>query len=150
MLCNTIFASVQTSTRPRVKNSQRNLDESFLYDTGAQRTCMPFNAFKRIHWPEFLKKTKQIHENLNIKDAGGNDLGYKGTFLVEMEIFGRQVEHIVSVGRVTILLLHILCTAVNKHKSIETKTKTQQNREVTEMLQISCSKKEKYHRISTN
>ena len=111
-----------------MKVSQRNINESFLYDTGAQRTCMPFNAFKRIHGPESLKKTKQIHENLNIKDAGGNDLGCKGTFLVEMEIFGRQVEHIVSVGRVTILLLHILCTAVNKHKSIVTKTKTQQNR----------------------
>ena len=37
--------------------------------------CMPFKAFKRIHGPESLKKTKQLHENLNIKDAGGNDLG---------------------------------------------------------------------------
>ena len=36
---------------------------------------MPFKAFKRIHGPESLKKTKQLHENLNIKDAGGNDLG---------------------------------------------------------------------------
>ena len=93
LLCNTTFASVNTSVRPRVKVSQKNIDESFLYDTGAQRTCMPFKAFKRIYGPDSLKHKKQIHENLNIKDAGGNDLGYKGTFMVEMEIFGRQVEH---------------------------------------------------------
>ena len=49
LLCNTTFASVNTSVRPRVKVSQRNIDESFLYDTGAQRTCMPFKAFKRIY-----------------------------------------------------------------------------------------------------
>ena len=92
LLCNTTFASVSNSVRPRVKVSQRNIEDSFLYDTGAQRPCMPFKAFKRIYGPDSLKK-KQIHENLNIKDAGGNDLGYKGTFMVEMEIFGRQVEH---------------------------------------------------------
>ena len=92
LLCNTTFSSINTSVRPRVTVSQKNIDDSFLYDTGAQRTCMPFKAFKRIYGPDSLKK-KQIHENLNIKDAGGNDLGYKGTFLVEMEVFGRQVEH---------------------------------------------------------
>ncbi len=30
---------------------------------------------------------------LKIEDAGGNDLGYKGTFLVPMQILGRKIMH---------------------------------------------------------
>ena len=76
LLCNTTFSSINTSVRPRVTVSQKNIDDSFLYDTGAQRTCMPFKAFKRIYGPDSLKK-KQIHENLNIKDAGAMTLATK-------------------------------------------------------------------------
>ena len=32
-------------------------------------------------------------KELHIRDAGGNDLGYKGTYLVLMKILGRKVMH---------------------------------------------------------
>jgi hypothetical protein len=38
---------------------------------------MPFKAFKRIYGTSKLKKLPK--NRLKIKDAGGNDLGYKGT-----------------------------------------------------------------------
>jgi hypothetical protein len=43
-------------------------------------------------------KVKELPENsLKIKDAGGNDLGYKGTYLVPMQVLGRKVMHVLVV-----------------------------------------------------
>ena len=36
---------------------------------------------------------KLPEKELHIRDAGGNDLGYKGTFLVPMQLLGRKVMH---------------------------------------------------------
>ena len=36
---------------------------------------------------------KLPEKDLHIRDAGGNDLGYKGTYLVPMQILGREVMH---------------------------------------------------------
>ncbi len=91
LLCNSKMAKYEGDDRPRVKVTQNDIEQSFLYDTGAQRSCMPFKAFKRIYGTSKLKKVPEI--GLKIKDAGGNDLGYKGTFLVPMQIFGRKVMH---------------------------------------------------------
>jgi hypothetical protein len=52
---------------------------------------MPFKAFKRIYGTTKLKRKPE--SDLKIKDAGGNDLGYKGTFLVTMQILGRKIMH---------------------------------------------------------
>jgi hypothetical protein len=52
---------------------------------------MPFKAFKRIYSPTKLKKLPE--KDLHIKDAGGKDLGYKGTYLVLIQILGRKVMH---------------------------------------------------------
>jgi hypothetical protein len=32
-------------------------------------------------------------KDLHIKDAGGNDLGYKGTYMVPIHMLGRKVMH---------------------------------------------------------
>ncbi len=50
---------------------------------------MPFKAFKRIYGTSKLKKLPE--NGLKIKDAGGNDLGNKGTYLVPMQILGRII-----------------------------------------------------------
>ena len=81
--CNSTKAKYTGEERPRVKVTQRDIELSFLYDTGAQRSCMPFKAFKRIYGSTNVKK---VNANLNIKDAGGNDLGYKGTYLLPMQL----------------------------------------------------------------
>jgi hypothetical protein len=52
---------------------------------------MPFKAFKRIYGTSKLKMTPK--NNLKIRDAGGNDLGYRGTYLVPMQILGRKIMH---------------------------------------------------------
>jgi hypothetical protein len=52
---------------------------------------MPFKAFKRIYGTSKLKKMPE--NNLKIKDAGGNDLGYSRTYLVPMQILGRKIMH---------------------------------------------------------
>ncbi len=52
---------------------------------------MPFKAFKRIYGTSKLKKVPEA--GLRIKDAGSNDLGYKGTFLVPKQILGRKIMH---------------------------------------------------------
>jgi hypothetical protein len=55
---------------------------------------MPFKAFKRIYGTSKIKKKPE--NDLKIKDAGGNDLGYKGTYLVPMQILHDLVilEHV--------------------------------------------------------
>ncbi len=52
---------------------------------------MPFKAFKRIYGTSKPKNTPE--NNLKIKDAGGNNLGYRGTYLVPMQILGRKIMH---------------------------------------------------------
>jgi hypothetical protein len=49
---------------------------------------MPFEAFKRIYGPDILKRLPE--KQLHIKDAGGYDLGYKGAYLVPLQILGRS------------------------------------------------------------
>ncbi len=91
LVCNSKMSKYEGDSRPRVKVTQDDIEQSFLYDTGAQRSCMPFKAFKRIYGTSNLKKVPEM--GLKIKDAGGNDLGYKGTFLVPMQILGRKIMH---------------------------------------------------------
>jgi hypothetical protein len=52
---------------------------------------MPFKPFKRIYGSAKPKKLPE--KKLHIRDTGGNDLGYKGTYLVPMQILGRKVMH---------------------------------------------------------
>ena len=115
-LCMSAFQPGNNSDRPRVSVTLKQIRNRFLYDTGAQRTCMPFKAFMRIYGPESLKpRPRRLQENnLQIRDAGGNDLGYKGTYMVDMEIFGKQVQHDV------IVLEHVQdyilgCDFIHKH-----------------------------------
>ncbi len=49
LVCNSTTSRYEGDSRPRVRVTQENIEHSFLYDTGAQRSCMPFKAFKRIY-----------------------------------------------------------------------------------------------------
>jgi hypothetical protein len=77
LVCNSTTSRYEGDNRPRVKVTQEDIEQSFLYNTGAQRSCMPFKAFKRIYGT--VKPKQKPEPDLNIKDAGRNDLGYKGT-----------------------------------------------------------------------
>jgi hypothetical protein len=65
--------------RPRVRVTRDDIEQYFLYDTRAQPTCMPFKVFKPIYGMVNCKRLPG--KDLHIKDARGNDLGYKGTYL---------------------------------------------------------------------
>jgi hypothetical protein len=52
---------------------------------------MPIKALKRIYGSAKLKKLPE--KELHIRDAWGNNLGYKGTYLIPMLILGRKVMH---------------------------------------------------------
>ena len=51
---------------------------------------MPFKAFKRIYG---TTQPKKIYTILNIRDAGGNDLGYQGMYLLLMQLMGKKIMH---------------------------------------------------------
>jgi hypothetical protein len=62
-----------------------------------------------VEWP-IVKDYVQV-KNLLIKDARGNDLGYKGTSLVSIQILGRKLMHdLVVVENVqdTIIIIHFV------------------------------------------
>ena len=49
--------------RPRVRVTKDDIEQSFLCDTRAQRSCMLFKAYKRIYMLNKLKRLpeKQMH-----------------------------------------------------------------------------------------
>ena len=55
LLCNTTVASVSNSVRPRVKVSQRNIEDSFLYDTGAQKLSKGYMALILSRKNKYMK-----------------------------------------------------------------------------------------------
>ena len=72
---------------------------------------MPFNAFKRIHG---TAQPKKINAKLNIRDAGGNDLGYQGTYLLPMQLIGKKImPDIVVLENLQDNIIGIDC--INKH-----------------------------------
>ena len=72
---------------------------------------MPFKVFKRIYGSTNAKK---MDAKLNIRDAGGNDLGYKGTYLLPMQHMGKRIMHdIVVLENLQDNIIGINC--INKH-----------------------------------
>ena len=67
-------------SRPRIDILFGANKSSWLFDTGASRTCMPESTFRKMfstgNRPEPLPKK---NSDLELQDAGGNDLGMKGS-----------------------------------------------------------------------
>jgi hypothetical protein len=68
LVCNSTTSSYEGDERPIVRVTKNDIEQSFLYDTRAQRLCMPFKAFERIYGPEKLKKLPE--KELHIRDTG--------------------------------------------------------------------------------
>jgi hypothetical protein len=65
LVCNSTMSRYEGDNRPRVRVTQDDIEQSLLYDTGAQRSCLPFKAFKRINGTSKLKKKPE--NDLKIK-----------------------------------------------------------------------------------
>jgi hypothetical protein len=89
LVCNLTTSRYKGDDMPRVRVTRD--EQSFLYDNRAQHSCMPYKASKRIYGPAKLEKLPE--KGLHIKSIAGNDMGYKGTYLVPMQIPGRKVIH---------------------------------------------------------
>ena len=72
---------------------------------------MSFKALKRIY---NTTQPKKIDAKLNIRDAGSNDLGYQGTYLLPMQLMGKKIMHyIVVLEHLQDNIIGIDC--INKH-----------------------------------
>jgi hypothetical protein len=56
LVCNSTTAKYEGNNSPRVSAIKNYTEQLFLNDTEAQRTCMPFNAFKIIYGPDEVKR----------------------------------------------------------------------------------------------
>jgi hypothetical protein len=83
LVCNSTSSKYKVDDRLKVRVTKGDIDQSFLYGTGAQGFCMPFTTFNQTQ--------KLLEKDLYIKDAGGNNLVYKSTYQVTMQILGRKV-----------------------------------------------------------
>jgi hypothetical protein len=83
LVCNSTTARYGQGKHPRVKVTKADLIQSFLYDTGAQQSCMPFKAFVTI----YCSGRPQRNAEQNI---------YKGTYIVLMELESVQ-DHILCI-----------------------------------------------------
>ncbi len=69
------------SKRPYVKAKVNNYGRNFLYDTGASRTCMRLDTFKKM-FPNGQPRKLLSSITADLLDAGGNSLGLVGVFFM--------------------------------------------------------------------
>ena len=80
------------NVRPRINVKVNNTEQSFLYDTGASRTCMSTDSFFEI-FPHGIPMTTDSQTSPGLKDASGNSLGLYGIFPMTLTILGKTVIH---------------------------------------------------------
>ena len=82
--------------RPYVKAKVNGYGRNFLYDTGASRTCIKLETFKKM-FPNGQPRKLLSSITADLLDAGGNSLGMVGVFLMPFEIMGKTFMHEVRV-----------------------------------------------------
>ena len=110
----TLVATLNGETvRPRLKVKVNTKEFSWLYDTGAARTCISTAMYKHM-FPNGLKPsmtklfTPGSLKKLKLSDAGGNSLGLFGIFPMTMTILGKTFTHEVWVcDKITDLIIGI-------------------------------------------
>ena len=83
--------------RPYVKVKVNGQMRSFLYDTGASRTCMKVSTFNKMFPNGHPRQLRTNSISPDLLDAGGKSLGLCGVFYVPMEILGRKFNHEIRV-----------------------------------------------------
>jgi hypothetical protein len=89
LACNSTTSKYEGDDRPRVSVTKDDIEQSVLCDTGAQQSCVPFKAFKRIYGPAKQKN--------NVKKAAHQrprrQISRVQRYLVPMQILSRKVMH---------------------------------------------------------
>jgi hypothetical protein len=78
--------------RPMVKVKLKNskVNENFLYDSGAQVSLISKKSFRQI---PVNKRPEKIEFNLVCSGVSGNKLKVRGCYLVNLNIFGKDIQH---------------------------------------------------------
>jgi hypothetical protein len=87
----------EDAKRPYVKAKVNGYGRSFLYDTGASRTCMRLETFNKLFPKGHPNKLFTNSITRDLYDASGNSLGLCGVYLVSFEILGKKFDHEVRV-----------------------------------------------------
>ena len=79
--------------RPRVNVTVKGINSSWLYDNGACRTCI--STKKNFKWfgtclPWSVSTSSPL---MNLRDAGGNSLGFRGVYNIPLTIMGKTLIH---------------------------------------------------------
>ena len=79
--------------RPRVDVTVNGTTSSWLYDTGACRTCISTKKFFKWFGTSLPRSVGPSHPLQNLRDAGGNSLGFRGAYNIPLTIDGKTVVH---------------------------------------------------------
>jgi hypothetical protein len=75
--------------RPRVDVKLNNVTHSWLYDTGAAKSCMNTKTFCEL-FPNKILNQRSRNSNLsNLRDAGGNSLGFMAFFHYPLQFWAK-------------------------------------------------------------
>ena len=109
-LCSVSFATINNfsnqigavigdySVRPRIDVEVNSSTQSWLYDSGAARTCMNLEVFRKM-FPRGNPRPCKVSDPRRLRDASGNDMGLFGIFIMNLTILGKTNEHSVYVLR---------------------------------------------------
>ena len=73
------------------------IPKSWLYDTGASRTCISTNTFFKWLRTSLPQSVGPKYPLQNLRDACGNSLGFRGVYSIPLTILGKTVMHKVCV-----------------------------------------------------
>ena len=101
--------------RPRVDITVQGITSSWLYDTGACRTCISTKKFFKWFGTNLPKAVNPSSPVLNLRDAGGNSLGFRGVYNIPLTIMGKTVIHEVWVcDKITDLIIGVDFIQIHK------------------------------------
>ena len=84
------------SARPRIDITVYRQTASWLYDTGASRTCISLVEFKTLYPHDRPRPIKSEHGK-ELHGTGGSSLGLHGIFYIPLKIMNRTIPHEVYV-----------------------------------------------------
>ena len=85
------------STRPRLDITVNGQTKSWLYITGASRTCISLTECNELYLQNSQRTIKSQHCNDNLHGTSGTSLGLHGIFYLPLKIMNRTILHEVYV-----------------------------------------------------
>ena len=101
--------------RPRVDVTVNGITRSWLYDTGACRTCISTSKFFKWFGTNLPRSVSPSSPSQKLRDAGGNSLGFRGVYSIPLTILGKTVLHEVWVcDKITDLIIGVDFIQIHK------------------------------------